>query len=260
VRLVDSHCHLDDEQFNGDREAAIDRALEVGVERMVVIGTGEGPPDLKSGIRMADRHTAIFATVGIHPQHATKADDDQYTSVRDLLAHPKVIAVGEIGLDYYWQPFDKDLQQRVFVRQMEIARDAGKPIVIHTRDAWDDTLALLREHWDTNRASCVLHCFTGAPEIAERALAAGYWLSFAGVVTYPKATLVHESARLAPLDRILIETDAPYLPPVPYRGKRNEPAYVTHTAAKIAQLRGIAPETLAEAVVRNFERAFRTTP
>jgi TatD DNase family protein len=258
VRVIDSHCHLDDEQFNDDREAAIERALAAGVERMVVIGTGEGPPDLEAGVRMAERHSPVLATVGIHPQHAVKADDEQYARLRDLLAHPKVIAVGEIGLDYYWQPFDKNVQQSVFVRQMEIARDAGKPIVIHTREAWDDTLRLLGEHWDSTRAPCILHCFTGAPEIAERALAAGYWLSFAGVVTYPRATLVHESARLAPLDRILVETDAPYLPPVPYRGKRNEPAYVTHTAAKLAQLRGITPEGLAEAVVTNFERAFHT--
>jgi TatD DNase family protein len=258
VRLVDSHCHLDDEQFDGDREAAIDRALEAGVERMVVIGTGEGPPDLEAGIRLAERHTSILATVGIHPQHAPKAEDDHYARLRDLLAHPKVVALGEIGLDYYWQPFDKDLQQRVFIRQMEMARDAGKPIVIHTREAWDDTLRLVDEHWDSSRAACILHCFTGAPEIAERALAAGYCLSFAGVVTYPKATLVHESAKLAPLDRILIETDAPYLPPVPHRGKRNEPSYITRTAARLAELRGITPDALSAAIVDTFRRLFQS--
>jgi TatD DNase family protein len=257
VRLVDSHCHLDDEQFEKDRDAVIERALIAGVERMVVIGTGGGPPDLEAGIRMADQHPAIAATVGIHPQHAAKAADDHYPRLRDLLRHEKVIALGEIGLDYYWQPVDKDLQQRVFIRQMEIAREAGKPIVIHTRDAWEDTLILLARHWDGHELPCVLHCFTGTPEIAERALAAGYWLSFAGVVTYPKATEVHASARLAPLDRILIETDAPYLPPVPHRGKRNEPAYIAHTAGKVAELRGIALDLLASAVAANFRRAFR---
>jgi TatD DNase family protein len=256
VRLVDSHCHLDDEQFDSDRDAAVERALRAGVERMVVIGTGEGPPDLEAGIRMAEGHAPILATVGIHPQHAAKAGEDQYARLRDLLAHPKVIAVGEIGLDYYWQPFDKEMQGRVFVRQMEIAREFRKPIVIHTREAWEDTLALLGKHWDPTGAACILHCFTGAAEIAERALSAGYWLSFAGVVTYPKATGVQESARLAPLDRMLLETDAPYLPPVPHRGKRNEPAYVVRTAAKIAELRGIPLEALAEAVVNNFDRAF----
>ena len=256
THLIDSHCHLDDAQFDKDRDAAIERAVAAGVERMVVIGTGEGPPDLECGIRLAEHHAAILATAGIHPQHAPKAVDHHYAHLCDMLAHPKVIAVGEIGLDYYWQPFDKQLQQRVFIRQMEIAREAGKPIVIHTREAWDDTLALLAEHWDAHALPCVLHCFTGPPEIAERAARAGYWLSFAGVVTYPKATGVHASARVAPLDRMLIESDAPYLAPVPHRGKRNEPAYVAHTAAKIAELRGVPVESVASAVVANFHRAF----
>jgi TatD DNase family protein len=254
VTLVDSHCHLDDKQFDEDRDAAVERALAAGVQRMLAIGTGQGPPDLSAAIRLADQYPPIVATVGIHPEHAARARDDDFAHLRELAAHPKVVAIGEIGLDYYWQPFDKDAQHRTFIQQMEIASDAAKPVTIHTRDAWDDTLALLEAHWDAKRLACILHCFSGGPEIAERALRIGCYLSFAGVVTYPKAIGVQESARMAPLDRILVETDAPYLAPVPKRGKRNEPAYVAHTAAKLAELRGCTVEDVAAATTATFNR------
>jgi TatD DNase family protein len=257
VTFIDSHCHLDDRQFDDDRDAAVERALAAGVECMLSIGTGEGPPDLESAIRLAEKYDAVLATVGIHPEHAPNAADTDFDKVRDLLQHPKVVAVGEIGLDYYWQPVHRDEQHRVFIRQLEIAREARKPISIHTRDAWDDTFALLEQHWDGRELPCVLHCFGGGPEIAQKALARGYYLSFAGVVTFPKAVNVHGSAKMAPLDRILVETDAPYLAPVPRRGKRNEPSYVIHTARRIADLRGDDPGAFAEAVTRNFEHIFR---
>jgi TatD DNase family protein len=257
VTVIDSHCHLDDHQFDEDRDAVVERALTGGVECMLAIGTGEGPPDLEAAVRLAEKYDALLATVGVHPEHAPKATDADFHCIRDLLQHPKVVAVGEIGLDYYWQPVHREEQHRAFICQLEIARAARKPISIHTRDAWEDTFALLEQHWDGHELPCVLHCFGGGPDIARRALDLGYYLSFAGVVTFPKAVAVQESAKMAPLDRILVETDAPYLAPVPRRGKRNEPSYVVHTARRIAELRGDAPDAFGAAVTANFRRVFQ---
>lgn len=256
LTLVDSHCHLDDHKFDVDRTAAIERALTAGCKYLVSIGTGEGPPDFTAGIRMAESHPQIFATVGIHPEHAAKASAEDLERIRELTEHRKVIAVGEIGLDYYWQPVARDEQHRVFIEQMKIASAVRKPVVLHTRDAWDDTFTLLEQHWDFEAAPCVLHCFTGSPAIADRALTLGCYLSFGGVTTYPKATEVHESAQLVPLDRMLLETDSPYLAPAPHRGKRNEPSFVRHTADRIAELRSIEVEELGAATTRTFERVF----
>ena len=163
MTVIDSHCHLDDHQFDEDREAVIERALAAGVEWMMSIGTGDGPPDLEVGIRLADSTTRCWRPSASIPHDAPKAADDDFARVRELLQHPKVVAVGEIGLDYYWQPVHRDEQHRVFIRQMEIAREARKPISIHTRDAWDDTFALLEEHWDGRELPCILHCFGGGP-------------------------------------------------------------------------------------------------
>ena len=256
MTLIDSHCHIDDEQFDHDRDQAVERAQSAGVESMVVIGTGSGPPDLEAGIRMAERYAAVWATAGVHPQYAAKADDGLLRRLDGLLAHPKVLAVGEIGLDYHWDTSAVERQKEVFIGQMEIARAAGKPIVIHTRDAWDDTLALIEKHWPAGSPPCIMHCFTGDPAQAGQALALGCFLSFGGIVTYPKARELHASAKLVPSGRLLVETDAPYLAPVPHRGKRNEPAFVVHTLNRLAALRGQPPEELADATTANFGRAF----
>jgi TatD DNase family protein len=253
VILVDSHTHLDDKRFTDDRDAVVQRASEAGVTRMLSIGTGEGPPDLEAAIRIAEQYEPVYASVGIHPEHAPVATQEHFDRLASLLSHPKVLLLGEIGLDYYWKPYDSKLQAEVFVRQMEIAGAARKPISIHTRDAWDDTMELLRTHWAPSGLPCIMHCFTGNWEQARQALDLGFYLSFSGVVTYPKATDVHESAKLAPVDRILVETDAPYLAPVPFRGKRNEPSYVAHTLNQVAELRGEDREDLAAATVRNFD-------
>jgi TatD DNase family protein len=253
VTLVDSHCHLDNEQFNPDREAVIERAVAAGVERMVVIGTGEGPPDLEAGIRLADRHDSIYATVGIHPHDASKATSDTYKRLRDLLQHPKVIALGEIGLDYHYDHSPREVQRDVFLEQMLIAGEARKPIVIHTREAWEDTIALLEIYWRPHGLGGIMHCFSGSPDEAALCLDLGFHLSFGGIVTFPKATEVQEAARQAPSDRILVETDAPYLAPVPYRGKRNEPAFVAETARKLAELRGVTVEEIARVTTANFK-------
>ncbi len=250
--MIDSHCHLDHEQFDPDREAVIDRALAAGVERMLAIGTGDGPPDLEAGIRLADSHAAICATVGVHPHEAAKATSETYRRLAELLKHPKVVALGEIGLDYHYDFSPRDVQRDVFIEQMRIASDARKPIVIHTREAWDDTLTLLEQHWKPTGLGGIMHCFSGGPSEAERCLALGFDLSFGGIVTFPKALEVQEAARTAPSNRILIETDAPYLAPVPRRGKRNEPAFVVDTARKLAELRGIELEEIAQITTANF--------
>ena len=252
--LVDSHCHLDSKEFDSDREDVIRRALDAGVERMVAIGTGDGPPDLEAGVRMADRFEPFFATAGIHPHDAAKAAPEHFKNLAALLRHPKLVALGEIGLDYHYDFSPRDVQKTVFIEQMRIAAEAGKPIVIHTREAWDDTLALLEAHWAPHGIPGIMHCFSGGLGEAKRALALGFHLSFGGIVTYPKALEVHEAARQAPLDRILIETDSPYLAPVPKRGKRNEPALIVHTARRLAELRGVAFEDIARATTENFNR------
>ncbi len=254
VKLIDSHCHLDSEQFAEDREAVIERALAAGVEHMVAIGSGDGPPDLEAGIRLADRYLFIYATIGVHPHDASQATDETYRKLRELTAHPKVIAMGEIGLDYHYDHSPRDVQRDVFVEQMRIARDERKPIVIHTRTAWQDTIALLREHWAASGLGGILHCFSEGPREAEEALAIGFHISFAGIVTFPKATAIQEAARIVPIDRLLIETDAPYLAPVPKRGKRNEPAYVVETARKLAELRGVTLEEIARTTSDNWRR------
>lgn len=254
VKLIDSHCHLDSEQFAEDREAVIERALAAGVEHMVAIGSGDGPPDLEAGIRLADRYPFIHATIGVHPHDASQATDETYRKLRELTAHPKVIAMGEIGLDYHYDHSPRDVQRDVFVEQMRIARDERKPIVIHTRTAWQDTIALLREHWAASGLGGILHCFSEGPREAEEALAIGFHISFAGIVTFPKATAIQEAARIVPIDRLLIETDAPYLAPVPKRGKRNEPAYVVETARKLAELRGVTLEEIARTTSDNWRR------
>src|SRR5579863_7400522 len=254
MRLIDSHCHLDSEQFDGDREAVIERALAAGVERMVAIGTGTGPPDLEAGVRLADRFPSFYATVGVHPHDAHKASRETYQRLSELLAHPKVVALGEIGLDYHYDLSPRDVQRTVFIEQMRVARDARKPIVIHTREAWDDTLALLEEHWAPAGLPGIMHCFSGGPAEARRCLQVGFYLSFGGIVTFPKATAIQEAARTAPADRLLVETDAPYLAPVPKRGKRNEPAYILETARRLAALRGETPEEIARVTTENFRR------
>jgi TatD DNase family protein len=254
VKLIDSHCHLDSEQFDGDREAVIERALAAGVEHMVAIGSGDGPPDLEAGIRLADRYAPIYATIGVHPHDASKATGDTYGRLAELAAHPKVVAVGEIGLDYHYDHSPREVQRDVFVEQMRIARHAGKPIVIHTREAWGDTLALLTEHWGISNPGGIMHCFSEGPREAEQALALGFYISFGGIVTFPKAAKVQEAARITPADRLLIETDAPFLAPVPHRGKRNEPAFVVETARQLARLRGVAVEDVARTTADNFRR------
>jgi TatD DNase family protein len=257
MTLIDSHCHLDDAQFAADREATIARAQAAGVTEMLAIGTGDGPPDLETAIRLADRYPFIRATIGVHPHDASKATPETFDYLRRLSSHSQVVALGEIGLDYHYDFSPRDVQQSVFVAQLAIAAESSLPIVIHTREAWDDTLALLRAHWHgARRGPGIMHCFTGGPEEARQALDLGFHLAFGGVITFPKAGSTRESARLTPLDRLLVETDCPYLAPVPHRGKRNEPAFILEIVKYLAEIRHATPAEIAEATTRNFRALF----
>ena len=259
MSLIDSHCHLDSTEFDADRDEVIERALAAGVEHMVAIGTGSGPPDLEAGIRLADKYPAFLATVGIHPHDSAKAGPADYRRLSDLLSHPRVIAVGEIGLDYHYDFSPRETQRSAFIEQMSIAAAARKPIVIHTREAWEDTVALLEKYWTPHGLSGIMHCFSGGPEEMQRALDLGFYLSFGGIVTFPRAIEVQAAAKAAPRDRILVETDAPYLAPVPKRGKRNEPALVVHTAQRLAELRGESFESISQATSDNFRGLFQSS-
>lgn len=258
--MIDSHCHLDSERFSGDQAAVIDRALEAGVERLLSIGTGDGPPGIDCAVQIADRHAAVYATVGVHPHDAKLYDDSVGKQLAELLKHPKVLAFGEIGLDYHYDHSPREVQQAVFIEQMRIAADARIPIVIHTREAWDDTFALIEKHWKPTGLGGIMHCFSGGPAEAQRSLDLGFHLSFAGIVTFPKSVDIQAAAYLCPDDRMLIETDAPFLAPVPHRGKRNEPAFVAHTAAMLAKLRGVSVEEVVRITTANFERLLSRRP
>ena len=253
--IIDSHCHLDDRAFDEDRDQAIERAREADVGAMLTIGTGCGPPDLEPAIRLADLYPDVYATVGVHPHDARKASRETYSHLETLLAHPKVLAVGEIGLDYHYDNSPREIQREVFVTQMDIARTAGKPIIIHTRDAWHETVDLLRAHWKSG--SGIMHCFSGGDEEAHEALDLGFHISYGGILTFNRAADVRRTAAALPLDRLLVETDAPYLTPAPHRKiRRNEPRFVVETARCLADVQGLDYETLAQATSDNFRRLF----
>jgi len=257
MELVDSHAHIDFPQFADDREAVLERARAAGVSALLAIGTGPGPEKLDSALPYADQYDWIYASIGIHPHEAKQVTPQHLEELAKLAKHPKVIAWGEIGLDYFYDYSPRDIQHRVFCDQMALARDAKLPIIIHCRDAWPDCLALIEEVWRPTGIGGILHCFTGTIEEARRGLDAGFMISFAGNSTYPKTQHLRDVAREVPLDRILIETDSPYLAPQPYRGKRNEPAYVAEVARTLANVRNLSPEEFAASTAENFRRFFQ---
>ena len=256
-QFLDSHAHLDDPAFDSDREAVIEAARGAGLKYIVSVGGGTGPENLAAPIAIAERHDWIYATVGVHPHEARHFRDPHADQMRRLAGHAKVIAIGEIGLDYYYDHSPRDIQKQVLIRQMELARELKLPIVIHCRDAWGDLAAIAEEHWRTSGLAGILHCFTGGREDAQRFLEWGFLVSFAGNVTFRKAEGLREVAREIPLERLLIETDCPYLTPVPHRGKRNEPALVREVARQLATLRNLSPEEIGLQAIDNFERFFR---
>ena len=255
--IVDSHCHLDGPVFDADRDEVLARARNAGVSFMLAIGTGDGPPDLEAAIRIAEDHPDIAATVGVHPHDALKLDDATAAKLDALCQHPQVLAVGEIGIDYHYANSPRERQKLAFVRQMEIAAGRRKPISIHTRDAWEDTLDLLSLHWAGTGLGGIMHCFTGSSEQAARCLDMGFMLSFSGVLTFARSGDLRATARWVPIDRLLVETDSPYLTPAPHRKiRRNEPRFVVETARSLAGLRGISYEEAATVTTANFRRLF----
>ena len=268
--FIDSHAHLEMPQFDADRDAVLARAYEAGVETVVAIGSGTGPGSLDCAIQLANREKTgeprIFATVGIHPHEAKLATDADFGELSALARNPKVIAWGEIGLDYFYDHSPREVQRAVFLKQLELARSARLPVVIHCRpsagsqNAWDECLKILAEQWASSGLGGVLHCFTGLMEHARRALDLGFMISFAGNVTFPKAQNIRDAAREVPLDRIFIETDSPFLAPVPHRGKRNEPAFVPEVARVIGELRGVGVEEVGIHTSQNVSRFFKLPP
>ena len=254
MTLIDSHCHLDFPDFAGELDAVIARASAAGVERMVTIGTKvEAAPRL---VEIAERHEAVSFTVGTHPHEASRPDAEDFAAMRRLAAHPKCVGIGEAGLDYHYNYAPADVARRVFRGQIALARELGLPLVVHTREAEDDTAAILKDEMGQGAFSAIMHCFTSSLALAETALGLGFLISFSGVVTFKNSQALRDIARDVPLDRILIETDAPYLAPVPYRGKRNEPAYVAQTAGVVAAAKGVSVEALAAATRANALRVF----
>ena len=254
---IDSHAHIEGSEFDADREAVIHRAIEAGVEIIVCVGDGEVAANSHAAaFRIAEQYPFIYTTVGVHPHEARLLDDNLYAQLMEMSRHPKVIAWGEIGLDYHYDNSPRAVQREAFRKQLRMALDRGLPLSIHTREAEADTLAILEEEWKGSGLGGVIHCFTGTRAFAEAAVKLGFYISFSGVVTFKKAEDLRETARALPIDKILIETDSPFLAPTPYRGRRNEPAYVIETARAIAMLRGIEPDDLGRATSENFKRMF----
>jgi TatD DNase family protein len=254
--LIDSHAHLEFPQFDPDREQMLERARAAGVSTLLAIGSGTGPSRLDAAIPFAEQHDWIYATIGIHPHEAKLATDEHFARLDELAKHPRVIAWGEIGLDYYYDHSPKEVQHAVFRRQLDQARAARLPIVIHCRDAWADCLTILEESWRSSGLGGIMHCFTGTLDDARRSLDMGFVVSFAGNVTYPKAQNLRDVAKELPLERMLIETDSPFLAPQGLRGKRNEPANVAEVARTLASVRDLPVPEIASITADNFRRFF----
>jgi TatD DNase family protein len=252
--LVDSHAHLDMSEFDSDRTDMLARAQAAGVHSILAIGGG--PDALASALPFAERYDWIYAAAGIHPHEAKLATTAHYEELANLAKHPKFLAWGEIGLDYHYDHSPREVQQRVFIEQLELARGARCRVIIHCRDAWPDCLALLGEHWRSAGLGGIFHCFTGTVDEARRGNEMGFMISFAGNVTYPKAQNLRDVARAVPLEFLLLETDAPFLAPQPFRGRRNEPAFVAEVARTLAPVRDLATYELAAVTAANFRRFF----
>ena len=252
--FADSHTHLEFPEFDADREQVFQRAQESGVKYLMAIGSGTGPHRLRAGLEMAEGKDWVFPTVGIHPHEAALATDDHFAELTRLASDPSVVAMGEIGLDYHYDDPPREIQRTVLLRQMELAKEAGLPLVIHCRDAWADCLSILEDHWRSTGLGGILHCFSGTFSDAMRGMDCGFYVSFAGNLTFPKATELRKVAAKIPGDNLLIETDCPFLAPVPRRGKRNEPCFVPLVAQQLAEIHGLSSEELGEYTTQNFLR------
>ncbi|PJK30159.1 TatD family hydrolase [Minwuia thermotolerans] len=252
--LVDSHCHLDYLARDGDLADVLTRARNAGVSPMLTISTKLREFDQVRAI--AEAEPDVFCSVGAHPHEAGTEPDTTTAQLVELAAHPKAIGIGETGLDYFYEHSPRQVQRDVFRAHIGAARETGLPLIVHTRDAEDDTIAIVEEEMGKGAWPGLIHCFSGSQRLADRMLAAGLYISISGIVTFRKAEELRDVVRSVPLERLLVETDSPYLAPVPKRGKRNEPAFTAHTAAAVAELKGISPEALADATTANFRRLF----
>lgn len=256
--IVDSHAHLDMNEFDADREEVLRRARDAGLELLVSIGTGR--PDtagVEKTLELAERQDFVYAGIGVHPHDARLPDSAYWKKLDRLAEHPKVVLWGEIGLDYYYDHSPREIQKEAFRRQLQMARDHRLPVAIHCRDAWPDLVSILRDEWTGDNPGGILHSFTGDAAQAREGFSLGFLISFSGIVTFKKAETLREAARSLPLDRILVETDCPYLAPVPHRGKRNEPAYVIDVGRSLAQTIEVEFEELARRTTMNFRRLTR---
>jgi len=252
MHLIDTHTHLDFSQFDADRDDVIRRALEVDVKQMLTIGVDV--PTSLNAVRLAEKYDSVYAAVGIHPHDAETATEEAVAEIEKNLSHKKVVAVGEIGLDYYRDYSPHDVQKEVFRRLLRIAKEHNKPVIVHTREAWGDVMAILEDEWSPGMRG-VMHCFSGDATRAAELIEMGFYISFTGVVTFKNSTAADVLADV-PIERLLLETDCPYMAPVPHRGKRNEPAYVRFIAQKAAQVKNISVETVAEVTTENAAALF----
>ncbi len=257
--LIDSHCHIDGEQFDADRDEVVSRARDAGVSIMLNIGTGDPhSDDFRRAVAVAERYDGVYASVGVHPHDAKLYDDHAEKHLIELVrSSKKVIAWGEIGLDYYYDHSPRDVQVATFRRQIRTARELGLPIIIHSRDADDETVEILTDECSYDGFRGIMHCFGGTAPMAKALMKIGFLISFAGNVTFKKAENLRDAARVVPLDRLLVETDCPFLTPVPFRGKRNEPSYVVHTAQFLADMYNVKVSELADRTTRNFLDLFK---
>lgn len=259
MNLIDTHCHLNFHQFDADRAAVVERAAQAGVTRILIPAVDT--ESASQAVALAAEYAGVFASVGIHPNDTADFGDADLDRIRALASAPKVVAIGEIGLDYHWDKSPKEAQWRAFEAQLALARELEMPVIIHNREASDDVIAIL-ETWARDLPPAlrerpgVLHSFSAPQAVAERALACGFYLGFTGPITYKNADDLRQIAALMPLDRLLIETDAPYLTPIPHRGQRNEPAYVRFVAERIAALRRLPLDEIASATTANAARLF----
>jgi TatD DNase family protein len=258
--FIDSHAHLDVPNYDADRAEVIARAQAAGVEIMLEIaGSDIGKGSLAPGLKLAEEHLFIYAAIGLHPHEASLYDEALEQTLLEYSRHPKVIGWGEIGLDYYYDNSPRDVQQRVFRRQLELGLERRLPVIVHTRDAEEDTIAILHDAWANEGGAeigGIIHCFTSTQKLACAAIEMGFYISFSGVVTFKTAEELREVARSVPAERLLIETDCPFLAPVPHRGKRNEPAFVLETARKLAELQQTSMEEIGRITSGNFRRLF----
>jgi len=250
--FTDTHTHLEFPQFDADREEVFMRAQAADVRYLVAIGSGSGPQRLRAGLEMAEGKEWVFPTIGIHPHEAKQATAAHFEELERLAADPRVIAVGEIGLDYHYDHSPRETQRDVFLAQLALAAQARLPVIIHCREAWPDCLEILERTWKPTGLGGIFHCFSGTYEEARRGLDAGFYISFAGNLTFPKAANLREAASQIPRDRLLIETDCPFLTPVPHRGKRNEPSFVPFVAQQLGALQGLSAEEVGKYTTQNF--------